>query len=303
MGQNLLHILSFAVILSCNSMVATNDQPQQTFNPSNEFADYWWSGKAEVSSYHLQQARYGQIHEGNAVLIFVAEDFSKSKHVKLDNPKSAGEDAVNVMKLNFTKNFNTGIYPYSMMLSSFKPVQVNELPQALKVTATSQEWCGHTFTQLDLKGNQYQGHLYSYFEAEGSESEITINNDLLEDEIWNTIRLDYNLLPTGKVRVIPGLLSQRLIHSDLKAMDAEADLRQENDSTMAYQLTYDNPQRILKIFFESTFPFKITGWEDTHLSAGEMLTTKASLNKTLNLDYWNQNNLEDTHYRQQLGLD
>jgi len=55
----------------------------------------------------LEQARYGEIHKGRAVTIFVTEPFSKSKQVKLDDYKAAGDDRANVMKLNMTKNFNT----------------------------------------------------------------------------------------------------------------------------------------------------------------------------------------------------
>lgn len=299
----LLKFIIYLLIISCNSTIATNDKPKQNFTPSEEFAEYWWSGKAELSSYRLEQARYGQIHQGHAVLIFVTEDFSKSKHVKLDNPQAAGDDAVNVMKLNFTKKFNTGIYPYSMMMSSFKPVEVNQYPQALKVNATSQEWCGHTFTQLDLEDSHYHGHLYSYFESEGSENDFKLDNALLEDEIWNTIKLDFNLLPTGSVNIIPGVLSQRLMHVDFQVLKAEARLEKQNDGTMMYQINYDNPDRVLKIFFESEFPYQITGWEDSHKSGGKLLTTKASLNKTLKLDYWNKNSLEDEVFRERLGLE
>ena len=304
MKGNLLPIISITLILSCNSTEVTRDQSNEnnSFNPSEEFAQYWWSGKAELTSYQLEQVRYGQIHQGEAVLIFVTEDFSSSKHVKLDNPEAAGNDAVNVMKLNFTKKFNTGIYPYSMMLSSFKPVIVQDHPNTLKVTATSQEWCGHTFTQLDLEGDQYLGHLYSYFESEGSDSELELSKNFLEDEIWNTIRLDYHLLPIGEVKIIPGLLSQRLMHTDFKVLNANASLQKQNDQVMMYQVKYKNPERTLRIFFEDYFPYKITGWEDSHTSAGEKLTTKATYNKSLTLDYWNKNNLADSVYRKQLGL-
>ena len=113
------------------------------------FGDYWYRGKAEVTSYRLQQARYGQIREGDAVLIFVTEPFSESRHVKLDRPGEAGGDAVTVLKLNATRKFLTGIYPYSMMTSVFTPIDANSDARAIKITTSSQEWCGHTFTQLN----------------------------------------------------------------------------------------------------------------------------------------------------------
>ena len=83
------------------------------------FGDYWYQGKAEITSYEMEQARYGEIRKGHAVLIFVTEDFSKSKQVKLDNPQKDPEDAVKILKLNFVRKFITGIYPYSIMTSVF----------------------------------------------------------------------------------------------------------------------------------------------------------------------------------------
>ena len=78
---------------------------------AGDFDAYWYQGKAEITSYRLEQARYGEIHPGHAVLVFVTEDFSRTKQVKLDNPRAAGNDAVKILKLNATKKFNTGSTP------------------------------------------------------------------------------------------------------------------------------------------------------------------------------------------------
>ncbi len=86
------------------------------------FEGYWSKGQAEITSYVLDQSRYGEIHPGNAVLIFVTEDFSRSRQVKLDRPERAGEDRARVLKLNLTKKFATGVYPYSLMSSVFTPL-------------------------------------------------------------------------------------------------------------------------------------------------------------------------------------
>ena len=91
-------------------------------SPGKAFKSYWYNGEAEITSFDLQQARYGHTYPGQAVMIFVTEDFSKAKQVKLDHPEEAGNDRINVLKLNLTKKFNTGIYPYSMMLSDRKSV-------------------------------------------------------------------------------------------------------------------------------------------------------------------------------------
>lgn len=132
-------------LTACESLHSLEDD---NWMVNKNFFDYWYQGKAEISSYNLQQARYGALHEGKAVLIFVTEDFSENKQVKLDHPSQAEDDAVKVMKLKLVKKFNTGIYLYSMISSIFTPVNTQTFPHSLKVTTTSQEWCGHTFTQL-----------------------------------------------------------------------------------------------------------------------------------------------------------
>ena len=43
------------------------------------FGDYWYQGEAEITSYELEQARYGSMHDGEAVLIFVTERFLENK--------------------------------------------------------------------------------------------------------------------------------------------------------------------------------------------------------------------------------
>ena len=61
------------------------------------FNSYWFKGQAEISNYELSQARYGATHNGETVLVFVTEDFSKSKQVKMDEPHKYKSDAVKVL--------------------------------------------------------------------------------------------------------------------------------------------------------------------------------------------------------------
>ena len=263
-----------------------------------EFKNYWYAGKAEVSSYMLDQARYGESRSGKAMLIFVTEDFSKKKQVKLDEPDKAGEDKVSVLKMNFTKNFVTGIYPYSMMLSVFTPVSRNQFPNSLKVTMTSQEWCGHVFSQLNLRSNKYSVESYSYFEQEG-DSKFSLDKTMLEDELWNMIRLDPESLPEGKFKLIPGLFYTRLKHTDLKSLEVTGTLSAEGDN-MKYTIVY--PDRKLSILYQKKFPHQIMGWEEEFEEWGKSATTKATLDKTLYIDYWRMNKTENQPLRDSLGL-
>lgn len=298
------------ISLNCGNNLAQDKGPTTT----EEFGKYWYGGKAEITSYKLQQARYGEMHEGSAVTIFVTEDFSAKKHVKLDNPQSAGNDAVSVLKLNLTKKFNTGIYPYSMFLSVFKPVNTGKWGHALKITASSQEWCGHTFTQIDVGKDKYNAKLFSYFESEGDqEKELPLV--WMEDELWTLLRINPSSLPTGNIKIIPGLLQQRLLHTNLQAEDATASLVKVSETPswleternlMSYSITYKGKQRTMTIYFSEGFPHAIAGWEESYPDGfgkdKKILTTRAVKDKTLITDYWNRNNNSDAALRDSLDL-
>ncbi|MDP1340568.1 hypothetical protein, partial [Klebsiella variicola] len=83
--------------------------------------------------------------------------------VKADQPS---ETNIPVLKLNKTKNFITGIYPYSIMSSVFFPLE--EISHALKISTSVQEWCGHTYTQLNNR-NKFEIKSHSYFEGEADQ--------------------------------------------------------------------------------------------------------------------------------------
>lgn len=267
---------------------------------SEDFKSYWYQGKAEITSYTLEQARYGEIHSGDAVLVFVTEDFSRAKQVKLDNPRAAGDDAVSVLKLNLTKNFTTGVYPYSMMTSVFTPVNSDEALFPLKVTTTSQEWCGHTFTQLNRTDAGFRVREFSYFESEGDRDE-QLTGATTEDGLWTLLRIDPAALPTGELRLIPSSMYQRLRHQPWVARQAVARLAADpkNAEQMVYSLKYPELDRELRISFQKAAPHEIEAWEETYGG----LTTRAVKKKRILLDYWSRNSVQDATFRKQLGLD
>src|SRR5690606_11722530 len=105
-----LILLGFLLILAaCQDPVPKFDVEKRDL--IENFKSYWFDGQAEITSYTLEQERYGEIREGTAVLIYVTEDFLPGAQVKADQPS---ETNIPVLKLNKTKNFITGIYPYSI---------------------------------------------------------------------------------------------------------------------------------------------------------------------------------------------
>ena len=289
----------------CETAPKTETSPTYTLvsQEESDFASYWYQGKAELTSYDLEQARYGEIHSGHAVLIFVTEDFSERKQVKLDRPSQAGKDAVKVMKCNFTKKFLTGIYPYSMMASTFSPIEIEQHPHALKVSTSSQEWCGHSYLQLNATSKGYKGQGNSYFESEGDQ-EFSLPKVWLEDELWNYIRINPQSLPTGKLSIIPGTFFSRLSHIPLKEETAEGTLGPASgkEGLMEYRLSYPSLNRELRISFRQDFPHTIEGWTETQSRGGRSLSTKATLKKRVQSAYWTQNGANERRYREALGL-
>lgn len=295
-------------LISCNEK-KENTTPN-TPGPSEAFKERWFAGKAELTSYSLEQARYGEIRKGEAVLIFVTEDFSKTKLVKLDEPEKT-TNKTKVLKLNMTKSFQTGIYPYSMMLSVFTPVDESGNAKTLKANASVQEWCGQTFSSLQLNSNKYNWTLYSYFEKEG-EQDKQLNSALLEDELWNRIRINPTNLPQGKMKILPGLFWQRFSHNEMIEQEAELTLKkldtafQNEKDLQVYAIHYPETNRTLQIYFRSVTPYEIVGWQETYADGfGEnkkLLTTRAIKKQTIWLDYWKHNKNIDSTYLDSLQL-
>ncbi|MDP4587087.1 MAG: septum formation inhibitor Maf [Flavobacteriaceae bacterium] len=289
-------ILFFLAILSCaSSEPKLVDEAVQL-----DFNGYWNQGKAEITTYKLSQARYGELREGTAVSVFVTEPWNEDKMVKSDR---GGDYAV--MKLNLTKNFVTGIYPYSMMTSAFTPIDA-ENGDIQKVTCTSQEWCGQSFDQFNRWADGgFELSSYSYFESEGDEIEY-IEEVLLEDEIWNRIRLNPEALPQGEIEMLPSTMYLRLSHLEPEALRAVASIS-NNGRLMNYSVQYPDIQRSISINFKSSFPYTIESWEEVYrdgfgANARELKTTASLLSREM-IDYWNKNSNADRYLRKELGLE
>ncbi len=297
--------VSLSLFLAFCSFGYPNDKISNTDHKT--FGDYWYQGKAEITSYEMEQARYGEIRKGHAVLIFVTEDFSKSKQVKLDNPQKDPKDAVKILKLNFVRKFITGIYPYSIMTSVFTPVELSSHPNTLKLSFSSQEWCGNVHTQANHKKNRYEFNSYSYFESEG-DSKFELEDAILEDELWTRIRISPDRLPVGNIKIIPSLLSSRLKHFELKVENAFAEkvVIDKKRDLVSYRVNYKNLDRKIQINFINRFPYEIVEWSEEYKSGfgtnPKLLKTKGVKSKTLIIDYWNKNDIEDEDLRKVLGI-
>ncbi len=297
-------------ISGCQQSTGTNNTTASTgaeapavapFVPTTEWNAYWYTGKGEITSYTLEQSRYGELHTGTVVNVFVTEDLSLSKQVKLDDPGSAGNDKVPVLKLNQSIKFVTGIYPYSIMLSSYQPLDINNNPYPLKSTGSVQDWCGMTYFQLNTREDKYAVESRSYFETEG-DRQFTFDKVVQEDGLWNMVRIAPKHLPVGDIRILPGAMYLRLSHKPIEPVSATATLSAEKD-VQIYTVEMPELRRKLIIRFESAFPYRILGWEDSYPGFdGRVLTTTATRNKEMMIDYWRTHNNADRVLREQLGL-
>ena len=296
----ILAILS-SFLIACNSSekdsLAANIEPHQETrsshprNISEEFKDYWYQGVAEITSYKLTQERYGELRDGTAVTIFVTEEFLPKVQVKANEHS---KENIPVLKLNSTKKYLTGIYPYSVMTSTFSPVTMTD--HAVKITHSVQEWCGQVYLQLN-NNKSFEIESHSYFEGE-ADQKITMPKSWLESELWNRIRMNPEELPTGEITILPSFEYFRMSHQKIATHKASGNLV-KGDSISTYTLSYQDLKRELKIYFSSDFPYTIEGWEETHANG---LTTSAEKMKRLKTAYWGQNSNKYLRLRDTLGL-
>ncbi|MDT0539508.1 septum formation inhibitor Maf [Croceitalea sp. P059] len=265
---------------------------------TQEFKKYWYEGNAEITSYKLEQARYGEVREGSSVLIYVTEPFLPEVQVKADRNSS---ENIPVLKLNTTKNYLTGIYPYSIMSSTFYPIYDNQ--HAIKSSLSIQEWCGHVYSQINNR-DQFEFTSHSYFEGE-ADKKLTLDKTFLENEVWTKIRINPNSLPIGEIQMIPSLEFFRIKHQELKAFKATASLETKNGIS-SYIINYEDGLRKLSINFTTAFPYSIESWTEEFTSGyglnKKVMTSKGTKLKSLKTPYWRQNSNKDLFLRDSLGL-
>jgi hypothetical protein len=284
-----------------------------------DFAAQWNDWKAELSGYRLTQPRYGQARAGHAVMIWVTEPFSKSKHVKLDKPEAAGADRVEVMKLNLVRRFRTGVYDYNLLTSVFSPIAFERgrprLPE--KVAFSSQEWCGAVFAQLTRDGAGMRSTWNSYFEAEGDGSAQLAADDeaVFDDDLWWKLRELAQPFPPGKHRFYPSLTSVRLAHAPMTAGTLEAkrgaaeELKVPAGTFKAIRwelsMTWAERKQTRTVWVEDAPARRILAWDGevpSFTGSNEPARERAELTGSFRDTYWQHNKVEDDALFDKLGI-
>ncbi|MBN1477549.1 hypothetical protein JXA47_12410 [Candidatus Sumerlaeota bacterium] len=269
------------------------------------FESHWRDGRAELDGYRLTIERYGEIRQGEAVMIFVTEPFSESQLVKVDDPSANPADTFEALKLNLVRDFQTGVYDYNTMVSVF--THAADFSPA-KITFTSAEWCGHVYEELRFRPEGIESQIFSYFEGESGASTLTPEPDgVAEDNLFITLRgLRGAPLEPGETREVaflPSAFQRRLWHQPLAWTTAEIERQVETEiaevpagefETIVYEVRVADG-RTGRFNVELEYPHRIVRW-DWRSEIGELTGSER-------MAYWQLNGAGDESHLEALGLE
>lgn len=211
---------AFVIALTSAACVSLDPAPAGR-SYGDAFWKTWGDGQAELSTYDLVYPRYGEPRKGTAVAIVVTENFDADTHVKREGTDRKDGKDLPVLKLNLVEDFATGVYDYNLMTSAFVSLvehRGNPAGALLKETFSAQEWCGHSWMQVDARGGELAHELHSYFEGEGDQKDELPNakDGFAEDALllWARGLAGPELAP-GEERTVPllrSLATTRLAH-------------------------------------------------------------------------------------------
>ena len=132
----------------------------------------------------------------------------------------------------------------------------------------------------------------------------------VEEDIWTRARIEPQMLPLGKINMVPSHEFARLNHKGLKPEKAEATLylqvsdSKENREIYIYTLKYPELGRSIQMKIQSAFPFKILSWKEVlnYDDPQKTQTTIATLTHTEMRAYWQDNAVKNETLRDSLGL-
>ena len=245
-------------------------------------------------------------------MIYVTEPFSSSRHVKLEHASGTGGDAMDVLKLNLVRDFQTGIYDYHTILSLF--VDSRDL-SPVKVAFSSSEWCGQVYEQLDVRGSQLSQQVSSYFEGESSHQTLSIPaSGIQEDELFIHLRgLRGPYLRPGERRRVPFLPSpfyRRLAHRVARWADATIERLARPATVVVPAGSFEadvyvvrpGDGRLGRFFVERAYPHRVVRWAWNAPAGGLGGTDGGELTGSTRLEYWRTHDPGDERYLSRIGL-
>lgn len=271
------------------------------------FWAHWGDGKAELAGYTLRTPRYGQARTGEAILITVTEDFTAGQRVKSDGGHG---DEYPVVKLNEVRDFQTGLYDYNVMTSSFLRLD-GRIPLGLpdKVSFSMQEWCGHAYEELLVQPDALNTLRHSYFDGEsaGAQDSPLPARAVIADAMPMLVRgLGGELLAPGETRTVQWMASapeRRMLHTALVWRSAEVSRSAATSSVTVPAGTFEvytvtarpegSPGSTWMV--EAAAPHRLVRWTRTDGEVGE-------LTGAVRRSYWNDHGEGGESLRAELGL-
>lgn len=279
---------------------------------SGDFWKTWGDGLAELSGYDLTYPKYGQLRKGVAVTIFVTETFSNTLRVKSDPGRRSPADEFPVMKSNLIRDYQTGVYDYNDMVSTFvalAPVNQRRAGLPTKISFSSQEWCGHVYSQLLFGAGRVHATTHSYFDGE-ADSQRTIETETgvsAEDAFLHWARgMARPFMKAGQrasMLAVTSLETARAKHIALGVSYATLKVAPKPETIRVPAGTFETEVRTIvtqdrierKYNIERSAPYRIIRWET---SAGE----RAELLGSDRMKYWELNKEGGEKALHRLGL-
>lgn len=301
--------LCLLVAVACAG--APDARPSDDDGPRSQapegFWERWGDGKAELNGYALRQPRYGELRAGEAVLVFVTETMTQAQRVKSDG---GHPDEYPVLKLNDSRQFQTGFYDYRAMTSAWVRLDGRgPLGSPEKVSTSVQEWCGHAWLQLLVDPRRTRLSLHSYFDGEGDRQreEAAPAGGLYADALPMLVRgLAGELLRPGARRTVPylgTLLDARLSRqgpawgrATISRSEQAAPAPAPEGEAPAWSWTVEvDGGPTTTWWVEEAAPHRLLGWRRSDGEEARLLGTTRSA-------YWTQSREGDEALRAALGL-
>jgi hypothetical protein len=273
--------------------------PQPRSRASSEFWQRWGDGKAEMIGYEAVTPRYGHLRAAEVALVYVTEPFSRRTLIKDD--EAQGADRMDVIKLNFSEKFLTGVYPYSVLTSVFCPTDQYARARfsPAKIALSAQEWCGHVYLGVWPDEGSFVLRGMSYFASEGDVDQRVecATNTLYEDALMIQLReLDgpFNEGREWEGSLVPALWRNRRAHQPLAAEPARIRRSDLDANTTRFVLEAGAFRKQFDV--EKSGDKRVIAWQSSDGARARIL-------RSTRMPYWSLHDPGDEVRRAEFGLD
>lgn len=259
----MMRLLAIATIgiISFGQAAAMSVKPSslaELIDPAYADNEHWYDGKAEVAAYDAEAVIYGKTREFTAHLITVTEDFNTDYMVKADWPYG-DKPIMPVIKQNFNCTIETDNYPYHFMSSLF--VDALDFRESVKLSISSQEWCGITSKQYLLWKDQPEQVYQSYWDGEGiGQRDLSAaDNTYFEEELPLLLRaLNFKDDAVASFQLYVNQTTSKA--REPRTERANMDIQDRDDHWMVRIVTHRESRRII-YHFAKEYPHQLLRME------------------------------------------